>query len=58
MKTKGFDCVEMKRRGSFRIHEETKNLTPEEKAEYWKKRNEEMLDHQRRSKEQQMKKSA
>jgi hypothetical protein len=58
MKTKSFDCVEMKRRGSLRIHEETKNLTPEEKAEYWKRRNEEMFDHQRRLKEQQMKKSA
>jgi len=58
MKTKSFDCVEMKRRGSLRIHEETKNLTPEEKLEYWKKRNEEMFDHQHRSKEQQMKKSA
>ena len=58
MKTKSFDCVEMKRRGSLRIHEETKDLTPEEKTEYWKRRNEEMFDHQRRLKEQQMKKSA
>jgi hypothetical protein len=58
MKTKSFDCVEMKRRGSLRIHEETKDLTPEDKAEYWKRRNEEMFDHQLRLKEQQMKKSA
>ena len=58
MKTKTFDCVEMKRRGSLRIREETKDLTPDEKVEYWKKRNEEMFDHQRRLKEQQMMKSA
>jgi hypothetical protein len=58
MKTKRFDCVEMKRRGSLRIYEETKDLSPEEKAAYWKRQNEEMFNHQRRLKEQQMKKSA
>ncbi len=58
MKTKSFDCVEMKRRGSLRIYEETKDLTPEEKAAYWKRQNEGMFDHQRRLREQQMKKSA
>jgi hypothetical protein len=56
MKTKSFDCVEMKRRGSLRIYEETKDLTPEEKAAYWKRQNEGMFDHQRRLRAQQIKK--
>jgi hypothetical protein len=54
MKTKTFDCVEMKLHGALRIHEETKDITPEEKAAYWKRRNEEMFDHQRHLEEQQM----
>lgn len=41
MKTKVFDCVEMKRRGALRIYEETKDLTFEEQVEYWRRRNEE-----------------
>jgi hypothetical protein len=32
MKNKIFDCVEMKRRSQERIYEETKLLTPDEKA--------------------------
>lgn len=45
MKTekKAFDCVEMKRAGSLRIYEETKNLSLEEKREYWRKATEETL---------------
>ena len=48
MKTNTFDCVEMKRRAALRIHEELKDLTLEQKIEYWKRRSEEMLDRQRR----------
>ena len=36
MKTKTFDCVQMKRRAAERIHEETKGLTLEEKIDYWR----------------------
>jgi hypothetical protein len=42
MKAKTFDCVEMKRRGSRRVHEATKNMTFEEKVEYWRKAGEEI----------------
>lgn len=38
MKTKTFDCVEMKRRGALRIYEETKGMTVQEELAYWKKR--------------------
>lgn len=35
MKTKTFDCVEMKRRGAARIHERLKNMTLQQKIDYW-----------------------
>lgn len=38
MKTKTFDCVEMKRQGAARIHEALKDFTLEQKIEYWRKR--------------------
>ncbi len=38
MKTKTFDCVEMKRRGAERIHERLKNMTLEQKIDYWRQR--------------------
>ena len=40
MKTKIFDCVEMKRQGSLRIHERIKGMTFEQKVEYWRQRSE------------------
>ena len=38
---KTFDCVEMMHRGALRIHEETKNLTKEQRLAYWKQKNDE-----------------
>ncbi len=38
MKTKTFDCVEMKRRGAARIYERTKDMTLEQKIDYWRRR--------------------
>jgi len=38
MKTKTFDCVEMKRRGAARIYEQTKDMTVQEELAFWKKR--------------------
>ncbi len=51
MKTKTLDCVEMKRQGGLRVQEDLRGLTVEQQVAYWKKRAEEMLDHQRRLKE-------
>jgi len=42
MKKKDFDCVELQHEGGRRIYEETKNLTFEEKVEYWRQKSEEM----------------
>ena len=38
MKTKTFDCVAMKRRGSRRVYERIKNMTPAQELAYWQKR--------------------
>lgn len=38
MKKKGFDCVEMKRKGGARIYERIKNMTREEELAYWRRR--------------------
>lgn len=40
---KDFDCVAMKREGALRIHEATKDLSFDEKVQYWKERSDEML---------------
>jgi len=45
MKTKTFDCVEMKRRGAERIYEELKDLTPEEQLSYWRRKDEEFRQY-------------
>ncbi len=37
--TKDFDCVEMKRLGSLRIHEKIKDMTFEQKVAYRRERN-------------------
>jgi len=42
MKTKTFDCVEMKRKGAERVMERTKGMTREEELAYWKKGTEEL----------------
>lgn len=46
MKTKTFDCVEMKRRGALRLHERLKDMTVEQQIEYWRRRNKEFLRQQ------------
>ncbi len=38
MKTKTFDCVEMKRQGARATREKLANLTPEEQLAYWQER--------------------
>lgn len=48
MKTKTFDCVEMKRRGAEYVHSITKDMTLEEEIEYWRKRSEEFMRKQER----------
>ncbi len=35
MKTKTFDCVEMKRKGSAFVYEQLKGMTQDEEIAYW-----------------------
>ncbi len=46
MKTKTFDCVEMKRQGALRIHEQLKGMTVEQQIAYWRQRSEEFRREQ------------
>ena len=48
MKTKTFDCVEMKHRGAARIHERLKNMTLQQKIDYWRRRSQEFRGEQER----------
>jgi len=48
MKTKTFDCVEMKRRGAEHVYELTKDMSFEEEVEFWRKRSEEFMREQER----------
>lgn len=40
MKTKAFDCVEMKRKGAQKVYEATRDMSAEEEAAYWQERTE------------------
>jgi hypothetical protein len=48
MKTKRFDCVEMKRQGALRVHERLKDMTVEQQIEYWRQRSEQFQRDQER----------
>jgi hypothetical protein len=38
MKTKTFDCVDMKRRGAEHVYSIIKNMTPSQELEFWRER--------------------
>ena len=46
MKTKTFDCVEMKRSAALRIYEETKDLSLEDREAYWRGKSDAFLEKQ------------
>ena len=48
MRSKTFDCVEMKRRGSERIYEAIKGMTFEQEVAYWQERSREFREEQER----------
>lgn len=47
MKTKTFDCVEMKRKGAERVMERTKGMTREEELKYWQEGTARLLERQK-----------
>lgn len=48
MKTKTFDCVEMKRRGAELVQQRLAGMTPEEQLEYWRQQTDELRREQQR----------
>jgi len=52
MKTKAFDCVEMKRQAASRIYEETQGMTLEERQAYWRDKHAAFLKRQEERKQQ------
>lgn len=47
MKTKTFDCVEMKRRGAARVQEAIAQMVPKQESQYWRDRTERLRKRQR-----------
>lgn len=52
MKTKRFDCVEMKRRGAELVRKRLAGMTLQEEIEYWRKRSEQFQRNQERLRDQ------
>jgi len=48
MKTKTFDCVEMKRRGAELLRQRLDGMTLEQEVEFWRQRSEEFQREQER----------
>jgi len=48
MKTKTFDCVEMKRRGAELVQKQLEGKSLDQKLEYWKKGTDELKKLQKR----------
>jgi len=46
MKTKTFDCVEMKRRGARILQEKLAGMTPKQQLAFWQERSKELRRHQ------------
>lgn len=46
MKTKTFDCVEMKRRGALEVYELLKNMSAEEQVAFWRQETENLRNEQ------------
>ena len=46
MKTKAFDCVEMKHQGAEKIREKIKDMTLEQELAFWQERTRELRNHQ------------
>lgn len=51
MRTKTFDCVEMKRRGAELVRRQLKGKTFEEQLEYWQKGTDRLKKLQRQAKQ-------
>ena len=46
MKTKKFDCVQMKRQGAAKVREQTATLTREQELRFWQERSQHLRQQQ------------
>jgi len=46
MKTKTFDCVEMKRRGAVKVQEAIAGMEPQQESQYWRDQTERLRKRQ------------
>ncbi len=46
MKTKTFDCIDMKRRGAEQVHERLKDMTVQQRMAYWREQTEQLRQRQ------------
>ena len=46
MKTKKFDCVQMKRQGAAKVREQTATLTKEQELRFWQERSQYLRQRQ------------
>ena len=46
MKTKKFDCVQMKRQGAAKVREQTATLTNEQELRFWQERSQYLRQRQ------------
>jgi hypothetical protein len=46
MKTKKFDCVQMKRQGAAKVREQTATLTKEQELRFWQERSQHLRQRQ------------
>ncbi len=58
MKTKKFDCVEMKHLGAEKLQEQIAGLTREEEIRFWKERSQHLRQHQETIRKKQSKSAA
>jgi hypothetical protein len=46
MKTKKFDCVQMKRQGAAKVREQTASFTGEQELRFWQERSQQLRQRQ------------
>ncbi|HUU16638.1 MAG TPA: hypothetical protein VMW72_05770 [Sedimentisphaerales bacterium] len=51
MKTKTFNCVQMKRRGAESVHKQLEGKSFEQQLEYWQKGTDQLKELQKQAKE-------
>lgn len=49
MKTKTFDCVNMKHRGAAKVRQQTAGMTPDEEMTFWRQKTQALQERQQKA---------